>query len=160
MESLPPPDSHELSKVMGLLREYAEKLRLLCEDRIKFKHRQVLIIVLGTLSGVMTILTVTLIMNSTRGESDAKDAIPLMALLAGLVVIPPIFVLIRDRTKPYAVHQVAATVERMIRMASQYGEHAMQSVGDRFEFDIRLAEAEASLRLYEEVFREPKRQLN
>ncbi len=82
--------------------------------------------------------------------------LPIVAAVLGasLSIVPLLWIgpLARSR-ELYDVHQVASTVERLLRTASQYGEHATQALGDKFEFDIRLAEAEAALRVYRNVFK-------
>jgi hypothetical protein len=44
------------------------------------------------------------------------------------------------------------TVERLVRTASQYSEHASRRLSDKFMFDLRLAEAEAVLQMYKELY--------
>jgi hypothetical protein len=84
----------------------------------------------------------------------SEETAPLLiVLLMAFPLLPLALSILRDRQqRTFDVHQVATTVEKLIRTASQYGDHSINRIGDKFEFDIRLAEAEASLRLYQEVF--------
>lgn len=156
----------DIEKMMSLLAEYSVKLRTMCDGYNKNLIRKSEI---SALSLIATIMSVTIAVTVTAigpnvdliKEFDFNEKIAVYVFVGiGIVVSLSAFAGTISNTRyraQYDMHQVAVTLEKIVRMSSQYGEHAIRKIGDRFEFEIRLAEAEASLRVYEQVFRRGER---
>lgn len=148
----------DTAKILALVQEYAEKLRALCvayaEARAK---RQQVILMSATFMAIIMAASLLVVKFYFPVENFNSTFLTAMAGVIGasISLFPLLLVgsLARSRDL-YDVHHVALTVERLLRTASQYSEHATHALGDKFEFDIRLAEAEASLHVYRSVFRD------
>jgi hypothetical protein len=55
-------------------------------------------------------------------------------------------------TPPLDIREKARALASSIETAHQFREHANNRIEDKAEFDLRLAEAEAAMRRYAEVF--------
>jgi hypothetical protein len=152
----------DTAKILALVQEYAEKLRALCVAYSDAKAKRQQIALMSATSFSIITAAILFIGKVYFPIKDLNDSLlPFFAVifLCGTLIVPLIWIgpLARSRDL-YDVHQVALTVERLIRTASQYGEHSTRALGDKFEFDIRLAEAEAALHVYRNVFRENGKQ--
>lgn len=153
-----PMSKSDTAKLMSLIQEYSDKLRALCvayaDTRAKRQQIVLASATLLTVIAAVSAFSAKLFVPSADINSSAFSIIAAL-LGAGVAIIPLLWVAPQARARSlYDVHQVASTVERLLRTASQYSEHAAQTLGDKFEFDIRLAEAEAALHVYRNVFGE------
>lgn len=152
----------DAEKMLALIQEYAGKLRALCDDYMKEKSkRQQFVLTAATTFFVMAMTFTFGVSSFTKlGLNSDMFGVSIAALSATTALMFLVFFRSSGSklSRSYDMHQVATTVERLLRTASQYSEHASQSLGDKFEFDIRLAEAEAALRMYKDVFPEQERQ--
>jgi hypothetical protein len=145
-----PITTTDMDKVMVLLKEYTGKLRRLCEDRIMTRNRD-----WGTFTTTSTLFIVVAGMAFILETLDlvpVGTAASVLGLIALVLAISVFRLRIRRPHFNFDAAQIASTVERLIGTASQYQEHSPQRLGDRFEFSLRLAEAEATLRMYYSVF--------
>lgn len=154
----------DTAKILALVQEYADKLRALCVAYADAKaKRQQVILLSATFIAIVMAISLLLVKFYIPVESINSSFLTLMAgALATSISLIPLFLvgpLARSRDL-YDVHHVALTVERLLRTASQYSEHSTQALGDKFEFDIRLAEAEASLHVYRSVFRDGAKEVS
>ena len=145
-------------KMLALIQEYADKLRALCDGYIEEKSkRQQFVLSAATVFFIIAV-TFTFAISSFAKLQNSSSAFGGAIAVISATTACMFLIFLRSSAKrtmrSYDLHQVASTVERLLRTASQYSEHASQSLGDKFEFDIRLAEAEAALRMYKEVFGE------
>jgi len=150
----------DADKMLALIQEYADKLRALCDAYLEEKiKRQQFVLSAATALFIMGVTFTFGISSLAKLQSSEVFGGTIAAISATTAVMFLVF--FRSSAKrtmrSYDLHQVASTVERLLRTASQYSEHASQSLGDKFEFDIRLAEAEAALRMYKDVYGEAER---
>ena len=145
--------------MLSLIQEYAGKLRALCEGYVEERSRRQQILLLTLLTMTAMVVTFAAGLSSFTRLKINPDVLSIvvgvMVTFVGAVVLTLFRSSAVRSSRSYDTHQVASTVERLLRTASQYSEHASHTLGDKFEFDIRLAEAEAALRMYKDVFREP-----
>jgi len=153
-----PVSREDTAKIMSLVQEYADKLRALCLAYSDARaRRQQLFLMSATFLSV--IITSSLFFAKLIAPSAILDSSSfgfVVAMGAAIACAAP-FLWLGPLTRSrdlYDVHQMAMTVERLLRTASQYSEHSTHALGDKFEFDIRLAEAEAALHVYRNVFGE------
>ncbi|NEO88733.1 MAG: hypothetical protein F6J87_31585 [Spirulina sp. SIO3F2] len=142
----------DLDRLLQLLSEYTAKLRKLCEERAERRNR------LMQSTALMTTAMVVLVtfFYEFIGRDKATDSQVKIIMIAGMSV-PMVFAFTRALpgtrlTYGYDAKQVYVTVERLIKTASQYSEHSSRRLSDKFEFDLRLAEAEAAMHMYRELF--------
>lgn len=154
---LEPATNEDIKRLLELLKEYTEKLRTLCERHMVARDRRIQVITLAAVV-VMTIGAVVSIW-ILRLPFDAHDPgekaiIGALLFTFGTLVAGTFVISGAGTTKTlYDAHQLAITVEKLIKTSSQYGEHSRKRIADTFEFDLRLAEAEAALQVYKETFR-------
>lgn len=142
----------DLEKLMLLLREYTQKLRAMCEDRATVQYRtfQMSAVAVGVLGAVM-VTVAAFFEKDAKFEFLAKSFAPIGIVMALFFVI----LNVKSGRRSYMAteaEQVAATVERLVKLASQYAEHSSLRIGDRFEFELRLAEAEGALHTFRRIF--------
>lgn len=151
-------DTKDLEKILSLLQEYTQKLKQICEERMEARYRSFQV---ATFTAIVFVVAISGFFVWFTNSSEFKASgvvLPIATSVIGLT-IAAFFVqftsLNRMRYRhAFDAEHVAATVKRMIKTASQYSEHASTKLSDKFEFDLRLAEAEAALMLYEKVFRD------
>lgn len=154
----------DTTKILALVQEYADKLRALCVAYADAKaKRQQMALISVTLLTMMTAIFLSVgKLYIPNADFSSRIFQGIMAVFGACIAMVPLYwigPLARSKNL-YDVHQVALTVERLLRTASQYSEHATQALGDKFEFDIRLAEAEAALHVYYNVFGHSAKQAN
>lgn len=159
-----PTSRDDTAKILALVQEYAEKLRALSVAYLdaRTKRQQILMMSIMLLSVATAALAFSIKLFLPNADLNSST-LPIIVGLIGvtLSVLPAIWIAPLSRSRElYDVHQVASTVERLLRTASQYSEHSAQTIGDKFEFDIRLAEAEAALHVYQNVFGDRARWLS
>ena len=149
--------TEDLDKVMQLLTEYTDKLRAICEEKEESRFRRLqmmsmsMIVLMSVLMSVMF-----LIMREGFGSQSQSFTLPLLILVGGVTFAAFFFLTTTMSSRrlrySFQAKQIALTVEKLISLASQYSEHSTRKIADKFEFDLRVAEAEAALHMYEEVF--------
>jgi hypothetical protein len=147
-------ESDELTKILELLKEYTGKLRSICEEKTSDSFRLAQI---GSLAGCVVGLALAVgIALAFKRVEWPEFLLPVSIAATGVIMVFSwIYVMISPSirfSRSYDARQVAATIERLIRTASQYNEHANRRISDRFEFDLRLAEAEGALQRYQRLF--------
>ena len=156
-EKLEEATTEDLDKVMQLLTEYTDKLRAICEEKEESRFRRLqmmsmsMIVLMTVMASVMF-----LVMGEIGSLTSRSYTAPLMILVAGVTFAAFFFLTTtmssRRMRYSFQAKQIALTVEKLISLASQYSEHSTRKISDKFEFDLRVAEAEAALHMYEEVF--------
>lgn len=149
MMQSPEPDKADFEKLTILLMEYTEKLRRVCEakSRARFRQLQLSAIIMSTFAALISF---AFIFNEKSKILEITSIIP---VAVSVMVCFYVFFQTYSRSGvSFDAHHLAATVERLIRLASQYNEHASRRIGDRFELDLRIGEAEGALRLYQRLF--------
>ena len=151
----------DTAKILALIQEYADKLRVLCVAYVdaRAKRQQAVLMSATFLSVIMAASSLIGRLYLPDADLNSSTLVLIAAVLSSSVFILPLLWAgsLRRSRDLYDVHQVALTVERLLRTASQYSEHAAQALGDKFEFDIRLAEAEAALHVYRNVFQDSEK---
>ncbi|MFN7139670.1 MAG: hypothetical protein ACK4UN_10045 [Limisphaerales bacterium] len=143
-------DSNELRKLSSLLEEYTEKLRAICHEYDRARERRVMLVSVTTFALAVAGAALAYFFLKTGLRADAIHYIaPAAILFAAAVFLLPIVFRVR---RSYDADQLAATVKRLIKLSSQYNEHAQKRIADRFEFELRLAEAEGVLETYHRMF--------
>lgn len=140
-------------RAMELLSEYSQKLRLVCKDHLQQKSVRLLSIFVAMALVVLVMAVAYLIISGIfEIRTEAKPSILILCVL--IAAMFPVFVVFyfRGGMYQYDADHLALIVERLISTASQYSEHAASSLSRKFEFDLRLAEADASLKMYRSVF--------
>jgi hypothetical protein len=145
----------DLTKVLRLLQEYTTKLREICDEQASFRFRRLQLSswFSGILSGAAALVAWLL---SSRG--DFIKSVPIAIAITGLLTaaIGAAYATFTassyDRSRRiHDGYQLAKTVEQLVKVISQYREHASYRLGDILEFDLRLSEAEAALRTFRTV---------
>lgn len=159
MTTRPNPDQDDFEKLSSLIREYTMKLRSTCEMRVKDRYRRNLMLLALVVGLTILFAVMYLLLNPNWvGESSSfRDPLFSPFLTIALILSPIISIsaslFLRSSFRySYDAELVAATVERLVRMASQYNDHAKNRIGDQFELELRLSEAEATLKMYRKVF--------
>lgn len=150
----------DFSKVLQLLEEYTTKLSHICDQKLQADYRTLLI---HGILGALCVFFITIVGFMAFGDSKGFSGTAIMgAFLAFGVILTLLIYMVGFHFllgRPYRfkfafdADQIAATIERLIKLCSQYGEHSLKHISDRFEYELRLAEAEATLKLYYTVFR-------
>ncbi len=148
----------DLDRLMELLKEYTYKLREICEEIRSNRFRQMLTIALMGGGTLLVPICFIAIINSTKNMPSFEP----LFIAASFIVIMPVCLMIYvylnkwKMSRSVDTEQVAATVKRIIKLASQYQEHSKQNIGERFEFELRLAEAEGALEVYYKMTNQEK----
>lgn len=143
-------DREELDKLVRLLQEYTAKLREVCEHRADTRLR--LIQIVGIMGAVMAGLMSVFIFSFEVQSSNLGTS---MAIIPAVVIVFMTMYLTMMKSRfrySFDADRIAASVERLVRLASQFNEHSGKSVSDKFELDLRIAEAEGALRYYQRIF--------
>ncbi len=150
----------DLEKLLGLLNEYTGKLREVCEEirTARYRRFQSMIMAAIGLSAAGAMFAIWFVVGGppTKGAYIATMGVAVVIGATFVAFMTWTWMLRIRRQLPMGVEQVAATVERLIKLASQYQEHASQRIGERFEFELRLAEAEGALRVYRSLTGRPR----
>ncbi len=149
----------DLDKIMQLLTEYTNKLRGICEEKeeSRFRRTQMLSMSMGVMMAVLMSIAL-LAMQDPFSLGFGTSTMPIIIMTAGIVLSVFFFLTttMTSRRMQYSFQakQIALTVEKLISLASQYSEHSTKNISDKFEFDLRVAEAEAALHMYKDIFGE------
>lgn len=145
----------ELSQLLLLMREYTEKLKEVCDVYATAKYRRLQImlasVTLAVAMGIALWVAPVLLYIDVR-QTYNQALVAIIGSFAGLIFAGFSLFAPTSRRSVYDAHNLAAIVERLIKTASQYNEHAASRISNRFEFDLRLAEADAAVRVYQDVF--------
>ena len=143
-------------KALSLLAEYSEKLRESCEKRIQQRQRYFSSFVMSLATVVVVVLVFVTLKNggSQRISFDETQYFVVgSAIFVGFSATLLSFILVAPRRSArYNADHLAIILERLISTVSQYNEHSSTSIGDSFEFELRLADADASIMMYKDVF--------
>lgn len=156
VDKLSAKDLEEMDKMLILLQEYTVKLREQCEKqaaRVSLERQfdYLLFIIAG---GSFTI-TLLLSFNNPTDLSNSPGLLvaPLLFITTSLVYLFKKFIFVFPGIKfKFELEQLVIAVESLTRIVSQFGEHSSKSISSRFEMGLRLSEAEATLKLYKELF--------
>ncbi|PZN77066.1 MAG: hypothetical protein DM484_15315 [Candidatus Methylumidiphilus alinenensis] len=145
----------DLNKVMKLLNEYTDKLRAICEEHEVSRFRRLQMMSMSMIV-LMSVVASSMLFALRDHGPFSSFTLPLLVLVVG-VTASSFFFLTTTMTSrrfrySFQAKQIALTVQKLISLASQYSEHSASKISDKFEFDLRVAEAEAALHMYEEVF--------
>lgn len=140
-------------RLLLLLKEYTEKLKIVIYEHRSVKQKQ------KSLSSLFALLSVTLVPFLYFFYTRIKDNNwPLESVILTLTIIP-IFSMAFGyyqntvrKTDRYDIYVIAKVLERLVRTASSLFENLPTRITNRFEYDIRLAEAEAALKIYRDQF--------
>ena len=164
----------DLKKIMALLQEYTKTLRESCQRQLDRQYRTslaTLVVLVIICLGIGASILIDRVNQAGTGGSFTYSSL-LLSIATALIVFvyfvammgvmssgfPRVFRVIGRRLLPsrnrysYDARRLIFTLRRLVEMASQFSEHANRKLGDKFEFDLRLAEAEAVLLMAEEVF--------
>lgn len=151
--------SEDMDKLLALLREYTVKLREQCEEyeSSRFRRLQSMITAVTSLGAAVAVAVFAF----RQFEMFATDmTISLIAaLMGGVLGFGSLLLFVqssgtsRISRSTWDTRQVAATVEKLIATASQYRDHSSRRISDLFEFDLRMAEAETALSMFNHIFR-------
>lgn len=146
-------------RMLDLLTEYTSRLQQICDAKSRTDIRRFQIIWVIGLVGVFTF--VFAIASFLDQQMTFNSLTFNFTLAAGAVALFTCLMLIRYNYSSrfhylFDASRVASALLRLVKLSSQYGEHSHKRISDLFEYELRIAEAEASLELYFRVFkREP-----
>lgn len=170
---LPETEPARTDVLLKLLQEYTGKLRGSTQSlSFELLSRQILTAVaifgiimlangcfLATGSTALTTFSTSLDPGNIAVQEAARQSSVLTGLGASVVgalmaMFPTIFlVMTRDdiRTRFHLTHTVSEQVQRLVRAASQSADQIPQDYVHELQLDLRLAEAEGEIRLYEDA---------
>lgn len=146
----------EIERLLPLLTEYTSKLRDACEERLgqRRARKRYLWLFLSTALGLVGFtLQFNLVADISKNYLQVTGSV-LVAFAAITFFVSVYFPWLGfgPRDVRHEASELAAVVERLVRIVSQYSEHSPVSTGGRLEFEVRLVEAESVLRLYQVAF--------
>jgi hypothetical protein len=153
-------NSEDRKLLISLLNEYAEKLSILCV-RIDIHNDNSRILLLAQIWLMFPIFIALFVVTihgifGLRGyiSDEAANSI----LTSSVVVLITLFLInevFYNKKKLRLLERdgntIAIKLEKVIRLASQIQEHALNNVVSRIELDLRLADAESALEHYYEA---------
>lgn len=146
----------ELSHLLRLLTEYTAKLREICEERATGRYRLFQSTAVGGTAVATALYMFAALFTRNSKPTDSDFLLPATIATVGAVVV--VFIVLTASSSStqfrhsYDAKQVASTVELLIKTLSQHSEHASRRISRKFEYDLRLAEAEAALQMYKVLF--------
>lgn len=148
-------DDAEWAQLLQLMKEYTEKLREISDAHAAARYRKIqaifITVMVACIAGVALIAVPSLVYLSVAknyGPIVAGSTAIMAVLLASVVsLFSP-----TSRRTVYDAHSLASIVENLVRTVSQYNEHSDIRGAGKFEISLRLAEADAAIRVYREVF--------
>lgn len=168
-------DSEDFERLQKFLEEYTTKLQQACELKARDNDRQnrrSTLAILGAFINFVLIIGISILLGDVPVSSDYRTILFSMYSFLSLFVLFVLFMLrlwrnitsvkitdiifgnsLEERKKQISAQVLAKSLEKIIKLASQYSEHAMNHIGNKFEFDIRVAEAEATLQMYYDFFK-------
>lgn len=153
-------NSEDRKLLISLLNEYAEKLSIICV-RVDNHNDNSRILVLSQIGLAFPIIIASFIITirgifSLRGyTSDESANLILTSSVVMLIILFLINEVFYNKKKLRLIERggntIAIKLEKVIRLASQIQEHALNNVVSRIELDLRLADAESALERYYEA---------
>ena len=160
-------NDEDLHTILKLMEEYTRKLREICEFEYSSKYRQFQIMTLSLIAILLGFFAIAGIILTSKENIFASINYQYLFgsmfvgvvafFIIGVFYISPKFFSPRLRYA-FDAMQLARNLEHIIKMASQYQEHAGMRIGDKFEFELRLAEAEGALHMYKVVYPSDKKE--
>ena len=145
----------DTDNLLGLMREYTAKLREICDTYAEARYRRVQLTVASLLlamtAGMAFWLVPSLMFIETPDRYQQTILMLVGAIAASALAAFSIFAPSSRRTV-YDAHSLASVVEELVRTVSQYHEHTNLTVSSRLEVTLRLAEADAAIRVYKQIF--------
>lgn len=142
----------DLDKMLGLLKEYTRLLRETCQRELERRTRiATLRVAAACIASLATLGAIGYL--QYQNVPAVGSTISALAMCGALALFSVVVSLFTNRgTFSYDADQVAHTLQRLTEMTSQYSEHATRRISDKFELDLRLAEAEGVLKMYTKLF--------
>jgi len=152
----------DADKILLLLKEYSSKLLVVCNEHAAKKRQASLVLATGMAIASVALVNFMLVFGFTSRSYDIPMNLiyEILGVMALISFFAGLMVLLRQRFSRsnlgFDAEGLALIVTRLIDIASQYREHASDSIGYKFEFDLRLTEAEAALHMCYRVFGIPE----
>ena len=147
----------ETSRAFDLLAEYSKKLNEICKDEVARRRYRIISFAAGFIStGLFSLLSITLfdVVNLEYfTQLNGYEIGVLFTFIFSIILFLMLYVFLSGSPGKFYAGHLAAIIERLVNSASQYNEHGATTLMEQFEFDLRLAEADAALRVYHDVFR-------
>lgn len=145
----------DADRILALLGEYTDKLRRACERKLAQRRRRFQAVAIYLILAAIFTVVLALILPAAQQVQVPDRSIWIASAVLGIFLIASIisWTITLGSSWDFEASHMARTVERLVRTASQYGEHASRNITNRFEFDLRLAEAETALLLFEKTYR-------
>ena len=143
----------DVNKLMALMKEYTATLRATCEHEVNRRYRFMIF------NLTMFSICVFLVGGSAVVLRYVSTSTYTLIGGTGLIMLVSLAWLLYGREGfghgRYSedADELAATVGRLIEISYQYRQHASKRVADKFEFDLRLTEADAVMRTYKSLFK-------
>lgn len=148
VESVTP---REISQTIPLLKEYTQKLNSSVEGWMILERRiqraRIIVILTVSVSGMFLLGFYNLLNDFSLGNFLVM---PSLIVLLCLVVYWWVATETQHSKELHHIRmiQLAFSLESLVRTISQYYEHASQRLDQRFELDLRLAEAESAVKAF------------
>jgi hypothetical protein len=150
----------DTERFLGLIKEYTEKLKELISEYSQDRQRLInsfLIAFTLTVSVLSAIYAWYISGSLSRSLETDRIFLPLFVSIYAVLVAgfggAYFNHLTKRRRRSHNAREFASIIERLINTASQYNDHSDKLGVYKFELELRLAEAEATLETYERVFR-------
>lgn len=157
--TIEPPDS---SRALALMQEYTAKL----VDATEAFNRRISQLTSSCLVGVGFACGLATVGFYYYPESVRPDFIPInvLMLLLSVLLIFILVMLVYLRTSLrsswyYRVQALARLLEKLVSSASQYREHTPARFSEKFEYDLRIIDAETALEFFQSSMRSPMARL-
>lgn len=167
----------DVDRLMELLKEYSEKLKQISYDSARDKQKRMTRIVLALIvlffsSFLIVILYIfltpefiysyTLIPTlnvPSGGEYNNGPINPVIfafflspVLVSVTWLILDVVFINSEGLAALEAREYASIVIRLVASSSQYSEHSTKRLSNKFEFDLRLGEADAAIQMYKTQF--------
>ena len=150
--------SSEFSSIQNILIEYTERLRKICEKKYdaEIMKRQLIFCFL-LLDALAIILIVGFYMFGRQFDFPPYFQMSWYILLTGIIGMIFVTIVRRDKfTDTYDASRISASLEKIVKIASQYNEHCNNKISYKFDFQMRVVDAEETLALYRRIFKKNK----
>jgi hypothetical protein len=134
----------EMDRVLALVAEYTQKLRDACDRYYLARYRRLMARLMTVIAGLcVSTIPILFTVPPFRPSLIGDDPLILVAAFSALALLVAVFLVyisvsyLPIRKHRYDVRQLASILE-----------NASDRITDAFEFDLRLTEAEAALRVY------------
>jgi hypothetical protein len=146
--------------LISLLNEYSEKLSLVCDriDKYKENSRTLTLLQIGLMFPIVALLLIVTLSGMLNLQRYIMEGAVNTILSFSVLILSTLFLIneiFHNKRKLRLLERDASTIaiklEKVIRLASQIQEHALNNVVNRIELDLRLADAESALDHYYEA---------